>query len=131
MVCCGFALSIMDMDMMRYLLPYLRDSRNGDAGVNAKIYLRPETIDVGNFNGDTVYVRIIAPCIYDAHYAVLSAYSCWTRRNVEKRDVRIVLTYHRRLVAVYHWDNGCRYNIASGIDITEMYRKDGTSSCEP
>ena len=131
MVWCNFALAIEDIDLMAYLLPYLRDGRNGDEGVDAKVYLKPKAIGIDNFNDGTVYVQVVAPCIYDAHYAVLSAYSCWARRHEEKREVRIMLTCGPRLVAVYHWDNGCRYNIASGIDVTELYRKDGAGSCEP
>lgn len=131
MVVCGFALSIKDINLMEYLLPYLRDGRNDDEGVEAIIYLKPGSIGIDNFSDGTVYVQVVAPCLYDAHYAVLGAYSCWARLNVEKRSVCITLTYDRRLVAIYHWDNGCRYNIASGIDITELYRKDGAGSCKP
>lgn len=131
MVVCSFALAIEDIGLMEYLLPYLRDSRNGDEGVDAKVYLKPTSIGIDNYDSRTVYVQISAPCIYDAHYAVLSAYSCWARQNVEVRVVRITLTCNNRLVAVYHWDNGCRYNIASGIDMTELYRKDGAGTCEP
>ena len=131
MVICGFALAIEDIGLMEYLLPYLRDSRNGDKGIDARIYLKPASIGIDNYNNRIGYVQVSAPCIYDAHYAVLSAYSCWARMHEEKREVKVILTCDGRLVAVYHWDNGCRYNIASGIDMTEMYRKDGAGSCEP
>lgn len=123
MVVCNFVLSIEDIDLMKYLHPYLREARNDDGGLDARVYLKPESVSVKNLDSTTIIVFIVAPCIYDAHYAVLSAYSCWARRNVEKRSVSITLTYNHRLVAIYHWDNGCRYNIASGIDFTELYKK--------